>query len=636
MKSIVNSLSALLGSLKNTVLNSLTGGWFWFVQYLQYLYYLLFGETILIWPPSIASWLVEKIRKRRKKSGPRPELEDLIHPNILKDINTIVDCLKQRKSVLVNGSCKMGKGDISLYLPKFIHDTVIDGKKVKCVYLKVFTQKANRSEDHRLVNTYEKFPGAICLPTISAMAGGFSKQLFAELRGNRSYLHVIIVDEADYGNAVGNNISEVYEAIKAEGIECLFVLPSASNFENNELCKEHFVRMSMTRSENYIGNESHIVAGRVKTISQGAFGTKGSRIGLSESLKRLVDESPSDTVNVVRISQDGAKGFSGKLEKSEAALRKAGYFVFFANESNTDPGKTFRFDGKTLESCLGNYEHANEFFARMQSGERVRFILVLNKVAGRQTKFEFNPIVSLYYHFYKPNSKPALATFAQEIGRLSGYYIPHPSLRMAIPDARAMEAELAFNKDENSQGYRDLMKAMKMRGAERHTLEDCRKKIRIRSGKVGQRFDYEIIQSKHTGEELFAHAARLGFKARTAGVANRATISTVHGDKDAVRALLGNKVRQLGGGKGNDFNAAWVEFNGCFKDKIKLDEQNSLLAYYPILQTATKGNPCYILMAQSLSPEIEPVILVKKTDALKNTNALAFYTQKGVGLTLAS
>ena len=492
------------------------------------------------------------------------------------------------------------------------------------MFLKVFNQKANAPEDEKLVKHYQKFEGSICLPKISAEREGFSKALLPVLRKNREYLHVVIVDEGDYGNSIQGNIKEVYEVLKSEGISCMFVIPSASNFEFDTLGPE-FEIMTMTRPDCYIGHDDHLKQSRVKQIKEGAFRKNHKELKMSKTFKKMVQESPMGTINILRISQDNPQGFEKKLNVSDKKLRGQGFYLFFSYQKSTNSTKTFRFEGKTLDTCLENYQHKSEFFDRLNRGENVHFILVLNKVAGRQTKFEFNHLVSLYYQYYSKDSKPALNTFIQEIGRVCGYYAPHPALRLAIPDQRALQAELAFNKTGDIKLYQQLLKDMKMRPADRESMGENQKRIRTEMGQLGEKYNYMMVSGNKTREALYKIALKSGHKARTAVKKDAAAVSTVNGDCDAIDAILGNKWRKLGGGKGQVFDSAWVKFDGKLHASIKEEEKLSLLKYYPDLSSANEENPSYILLAKGLDPLPETAIRIPFEDLLPNTNALAAY-----------
>ena len=546
------------------------------------------------------------------------------HENIIHDVNRIIEILSRDKSVILNGSCKIGKGDISILLPIRIHDQIMCGKKIKCMFLKVFNQKANAPEDEKLKKHFQSFDNALCLATISAERKGFAEALLPVLRKNRDYLHVVIVDEGDYGNSINGNIREIYEVLQSEGISCRFVVPSATNYEFDNLGSE-FEIMTMTRPDCYIGHDDHLKQSRVKQIKQGAFLKDHKELKMSKPFKKMVQESPMRTINILRIAQDNPQGFEKKLNVSEKKLRDQGFYLFFSYQKNTSSTKTFRFDGTNLETCLENYGYKSEFFDRLNRGEKVHFILVLNKVAGRQTKFEFNHLVSLYYQYYSKDSKPALNTFIQEIGRVCGYYTPHPRLRLAIPDKRALQAELAFNKSGDIKLYQQLLKDMKMRPADRDSMAENQKRARTKMGQLGEKYRFIMVSGDQTREALYKTALISGYKARTAIKKDAAAVSTINGDRDAIDAILGNKWPKLGGSKGQVFDSAWVKFDGKFHPSNKEEEKLSLLKYYPDLSSANEENPAYILLAKGLDPLPETAIHVPFKNLLPNTNLLDWH-----------
>ena len=381
----------------------------------------------------------------------------------------------------------------------------------------------------------------------------------------------------------------------------------------------------MTRPDCYIDHDNHLKQSRVKQIKQGAFLKDHKELKMSKPFKKMVQESPMRTINILRIAQDSPQGFEKKLNVSEKKLRDQGFYLFFSCQKNTSSTKTFRFDGTTLETCLENYGHKSEFFDRLNRGETVHFILVLNKVAGRQTKFEFNHLVSLYYQYYSKDSKPALNTFIQEIGRVCGYYTPHPRLRLAIPDKRALQAELAFNKTGDINLYQQLLKDMKMKPADRDSMAENQKRARTKMGQLGEKYNYMMVSGNKTREALYKIAWKSGYKARTAVKKDAAAVSTVNGDCDAIDAILGNKWPKLGGGKGQVFDSAWVKFDGKFHPSNKEEEKLSLLKYYPDLSSANEEKPAYILLAKGLDPLQETAIHVPFKNLLPNTNLLEWH-----------
>ena len=165
-----------------------------------------------------------------------------------------------------------------------------------------------------------------------------------------------------------------------------------------------------------------------------------------------------------------------------------------------------------------------------------------------------------------------------------------------------------------------------MRPADRDSMAENQKRKRTELGQLGEKYRYMMVRGDQTREALYKIALKSGYKARTAVKKDAAAVSTVNGDRDAVDAILGNKYRKLGGGKGEIFDSAWVRFDGKFHPLIKKEEKLTMLKYYPELSSANEKNPAYILLAKGLDPLQETAIRIPLEDLTPNTNALAYYS----------